>query len=362
MRFRCFLLLTGLGLILGPAARHAPLRVTAVEAGERAAPAKPATDLEGRWKQLAGGAAVWRRADVTDPQQQFVFDLVAERVHSANGEITREQFLAISRPAAGRRADDSARAPDAVAERPKPVEPPKPAERPKSNEHRNVTLVSALSAGKGGGNNDPGPVAGAEAEFRRRDRNGDGLLDYDEMDDALRAERERWDVNNDGFIDPAEFRAYFKARTRQERSAGGGAALVLGSRAGKLPKAAAAADLPPGLPDWFRKYDTDGDGQITLYEWRCAGQPTARFRAMDNNDDGFLTPDEVLATLPNNGQPQVAKETKEPPRNDNPEPPANAAKDSYRRALMMEQIQFQLEGARLHMGGGNGGIIIRTGK
>ena len=35
-------------------------------------------------------------------------------------------------------------------------------------------------------------------------------------------------------------------------------------RAGKLPK--------DGLPTWFKELDTDGDGQVALFEWRKAGK------------------------------------------------------------------------------------------
>ena len=58
-----------------------------------------------------------------------------------------------------------------------------------------------------------------------------------------------------------------------------------------------AGNLPPGLPDWFEKIDKDKDGQVDLGEWRLAGKEIAEFRKMDLNNDGLLTPDEVLRYL-----------------------------------------------------------------
>jgi hypothetical protein len=55
-----------------------------------------------------------------------------------------------------------------------------------------------------------------------------------------------------------------------------------------------AGHLPPGLPDWFAQLDTDHDAQIGLYEWKHSGRPLEEFRAMDRNNDGFLTVEEVL--------------------------------------------------------------------
>jgi hypothetical protein len=52
--------------------------------------------------------------------------------------------------------------------------------------------------------------------------------------------------------------------------------------------------LPAGLPDWFVQLDTDRDAQIGLYEWRKSGRPLEEFQAMDRNNDGFLTVEEVL--------------------------------------------------------------------
>src|SRR5437899_2634660 len=57
----------------------------------------------------------------------------------------------------------------------------------------------------------PRPVplaAGSDQEFLRLDRDGDGVLNFDEMPDALRAERDKWDANQDGHIDLAEWSAY----------------------------------------------------------------------------------------------------------------------------------------------------------
>jgi hypothetical protein len=55
--------------------------------------------------------------------------------------------------------------------------------------------------------------------------------------------------------------------------------------------------LPAGLPEWFLKLDTDGDGQVGLYEWRVSGRPLQEFVAMDLNGDGFITCEELLRYL-----------------------------------------------------------------
>jgi hypothetical protein len=54
--------------------------------------------------------------------------------------------------------------------------------------------------------------------------------------------------------------------------------------------------LPAGLPDWFRKGDRDGDGQLTLAEYAEVGSTSAdkEFARYDRNQDGLITPREVL--------------------------------------------------------------------
>lgn len=47
------------------------------------------------------------------------------------------------------------------------------------------------------------------------------------------------------------------------------------------------------LPSDFREKDTNGDGQIGLYEWDR--KAFAQFFALDRNGDGLLTPDELIA-------------------------------------------------------------------
>ena len=58
-----------------------------------------------------------------------------------------------------------------------------------------------------------------------------------------------------------------------------------------------SARLLSGLPSWFTNLDTDGDGQVALYEWRKAGKKRDEFRKYDLNDDGFITADELLQPL-----------------------------------------------------------------
>jgi hypothetical protein len=158
------------------------------------------------------------------------------------------------------------------------------------------------------------PDAMIEAWFRRYDKNGDGLLNNDEMPEALQAERDRWDTNKDGFIDLNEFKAYAQARMQQlqaETGAGSGGGLGGQGSPGGMPVPEIPADgrqdqkpvvyrasnLPRELPAWFREADADQDGQVGLYEWKAKGWPIEQFRSLDRNDDGFLTVEEVLRSV-----------------------------------------------------------------
>jgi hypothetical protein len=146
--------------------------------------------------------------------------------------------------------------------------------------------------------------------FLRLDRNGDGVLSPDEMPDPLRVERARWDTNRDGFIDLGEYWAYYQGRLRSLSEQVASGQIELGLKRGgpvistvptpeEKPRPAVyrAGKLPPGVPSWFARLDTDGDGQIGLYEWKQSGRPLEEFFTMDRNGDGFLTIEELMHYL-----------------------------------------------------------------
>jgi hypothetical protein len=209
--------------------------------------------------RMSGGKDVVNRATL-DPNLQRMFDRFARRMGVTGETMTRQQFQAYVQQRAAAR--DSG------------------------------------TSGPAGGGPRGGVDAMAEAMFRRLDQNGDGLLNNDEMPQSLRVEREKWDANKDGFIDLGEYRGYFRARMEQvqaERSAARGSPADEPTQATE-PKPAVyrAGKLPPGIPDWFAQLDTDGDGQIGLYEWKNSGRPLREFEGMDRNGDGFLTIEEVM--------------------------------------------------------------------
>jgi Ca2+-binding EF-hand superfamily protein len=239
------------------------------------------------FNQLANGKDVWVRAEVTDQRQLMMFDRSAERLGITNGQITRDQFVTsmqqrMSRQRPGGGPDGS--------------NPANPAGSPGTGTPAN-------------GQGNWSPDRWAEGMFRRLDQNGDGLLNYDEMPDELKAERDKWDTNKDGFIDLNEFKAYFQAVVQQRLaenggqwpwqggwtdSAAGAPAAIATPEEARRPVVYRAGNLPKELPSWFKQLDTDNDGQIGLYEWKKAGRSIDEFLKIDRNNDGFLTVDEVL--------------------------------------------------------------------
>jgi hypothetical protein len=166
--------------------------------------------------------------------------------------------------------------------------------------------------------------------FLKLDLNGDGVLSTDEMADSLRAERARWDADRNGFIDLNEYGAYYQVHLHSLSEAVATGQIDLGLKRGGpgtnptptlsiapapnmvqprntspanseetgRPAVYRAGNLPAGLPAWFVQLDTDRDGQIALYEWRKGGRPLKEFHALDPNDDGFLTVEELLRLQP----------------------------------------------------------------
>jgi Ca2+-binding EF-hand superfamily protein len=236
--------------------------------------------------RVANGKNVWSRAESTSPFAQAIFDRMAERLGITNGQITREQYMAYAQQRAAERA---AGVPPGMSS---PSATGGPSADPRAPSSSSAAQVDQW----------------AEMWFRRHDVNGDGLLNFDEMPESLRAERDKWDTNKDGFIDLNEYKAFFRARMEQRMAERGSSGFGQGSADWAMqaaitpppdqdepkPVVYRAGKLPKELPAWFRQLDTDNDGQIGLYEWKASGRSLDEFQAIDRNNDGFLTVEEVL--------------------------------------------------------------------
>ncbi len=137
-----------------------------------------------------------------------------------------------------------------------------------------------------------------EADFKLRDRNGDGFLNQDEMPDQLKAELTTWDTNRDNLISLDEYKAYSFAKMQSRRGQGnqpGIATIIIEEEdLDTRPVVFRAGKLPKELPAWFKKLDTDKDGQVALYEWRKGGKDIEEFAEWDRNNDGYITAEEAL--------------------------------------------------------------------
>jgi Ca2+-binding EF-hand superfamily protein len=262
-------------------------------------------DPNERWNQMTGGKDVWTRASITDQRQTFFFDMIARQLNITNGQITKQQYLDFSTQMRQRfQGMGRGMGPGGVQQGAQP----------------NNAAPGAGGAPQGGaGGFDPN--AFAELLFKRFDKNGDGVLNYDEMPDNLKAEKDKFDTNKDGMIDLNEFKEFIKARGEQMRNemgmgngasagAGGGMMPGLPMAPAKLPDEEEpkrvvyrAGKLPKELPPWFQQIDKDGDGQIGLYEWKNSGRPLDEFFKIDKNGDGFLTVEEVLRYVADQNKP-----------------------------------------------------------
>ena len=122
-------------------------------------------------------------------------------------------------------------------------------------------------------------VAGADPPGRpKMDTNGDGIVDFDEMQ-AVRAdltidEFNKMDSNSDGQLVPEELAAAFTARMMKRLDTDGDGAVSLKEMEAFGPPHPDAADRPPGAADRFpdpaerfKQFDADGDGKLSQSEF-----------------------------------------------------------------------------------------------
>src|SRR5438128_7969698 len=247
--------------------------------------------------RFANGKNVWVRSESPNEFSQGFFDRIAQSMNITNGQITREQFTTyMQQQQQNGWGGGGFRGGRGIRQGPG---------GPSGAAPGNGSSPAPGATGNGPAN---GADQWAENMFRRLDTNGDGLLNYDEMPESLRAERDKWDTNKDGFIDLNEYKAYFQAVIQQRMAENGGwnpnwqggGIPDIGSTPTpeeeevKKPVVYHAGNLPKDIPDWFKQIDSDGDGQIGLYEWKAGGRTLDEFRKIDRNNDGFLTIDEVM--------------------------------------------------------------------
>jgi Ca2+-binding EF-hand superfamily protein len=81
-------------------------------------------------------------------------------------------------------------------------------------------------------------------------------------------------------------------KTSDSKASASAASPVRGSGRFRTPK----ERLPDGLPEWFRRRDVDGDGQVTMAEFAQEWTPDklAEFNRYDLNHDGIITAAECL--------------------------------------------------------------------
>jgi hypothetical protein len=192
---------------------------------------------------LAGGERDWRRAAAPTRQVAELFDRVAGRLELGPiPSVRRDEFLGFAR---------------------RHLLPGKQPQQQKPEDR----------------------YADADRLFRVLDRDGSGSLETAEWTEHLRTDAKKADADGNRKVSGDEFRAYFEGRVAV-------AAEVALKATAAVQKAAPGSPGPGGLPGWFKDLDTDGDGQVGLYEWRTAGKPITEFLGMDLDGDGLLPPEE----------------------------------------------------------------------
>lgn len=211
---------------------------------ERIKPGLTEDDVAKWFDVLAGENKEWRRDAAPTKAVADLFDRVAQRMELGPvPSIRREEFTQFSK---GRLAVQ-------------PQRQPKPEER----------------------------FPDADRAFRVLDRDGSGSLEAAEWTERIRNDLKKADADGNRRISQEEYREHFTRKVTESAEAMAAAVAKADSAAAKANKG----------PKWFETLDTDGDGQIGLYEWRAANRPVEEFMAMDLDGDGLLPPSEYQRYL-----------------------------------------------------------------
>jgi hypothetical protein len=117
--------------------------------------------------------------------------------------------------------------------------------------------------------------------FERFDSNNDGMLTESEIARRTQKRFKRLDRNGDASIDEAELKSYFDARAGKKK--GSADASAKGRDAGRL----------------LKKYDTDGNGKVSLSEYTAVS--LSRMLRADTNADKIVSVAEYVARKPGKG-------------------------------------------------------------
>jgi Ca2+-binding EF-hand superfamily protein len=245
------------------------------------------------FKKLANGKDYISVADLENPKWKEPLEAFAKKEGITNGKINWTQYLKFSEERTAAR-EAAAKGGDGGGMM------KKKGGWPQGGGDTKVVGSSSKPAEK----TEEDLIKEAKEAFKKLDKNDDGFLDANERkrDEVLEAELAHWDKNMDDKIDLEEFTAYYlaqeKKRARQEKaqadSAAAASRIVIESDLERRTPVMRPGNYPKEMPAWFDKLDADKDGLVSLAEWRAADKSLNAFKEYDRNDDGFLSPEEVL--------------------------------------------------------------------